>query len=299
MTTTKGIVMFAHNNTEIDYVRMALLNSRLIQRHMGLRPDQITIVSDKHSLDYTLTTMSDSGENIIVVEKDAEFKRMNIRTYKDTSHTPKQLSFYNANRYDVYELSPYDETIVLDADYLVLSDALNQCWEHNNELMMNWEYNDVMAGREFTSLRRVGPLGISMYWATVVYFRKTPDAQTFFNFVKHVKNNQQFYKDLYQYQGRIYRNDYSFSIAAHMLGGFQDKSVEQLPVSLYKTFDLDDIEDVLTTDEFVLLLEKQGTLGDFIATRWKGIDLHVMNKWAINRITDKLLELLDEKESTY
>ena len=35
---------------------------------------------------------------------------------------------------------PYDETILVDVDYLILSDTLNYCWGHNNELMMNWKY---------------------------------------------------------------------------------------------------------------------------------------------------------------
>lgn len=302
MANSRGVIMFAHNNTEIDYIKLAYVNSLLIQEHMGLDRTQITVVTDPHSLEHGKKTigirkMQQAFKNIVVVDKDMEFKQSNIRMYKDTSHTSKQLQFYNVNRCDAYDISPYDETILLDVDYLIQSDALNQCWGHNNELMMNWEFQDVLSERNFEELDRLGPTGITMYWATVVYFKKSTYAETFFNFVKHVKNNKDFYRDLYKWQGSMYRNDYSFSIAAHMVGGYQDKGVAQLPHKLYKTFDLDDVDRALASNDLLLYLEKVRSPGDFILTRWKGVDLHVMNKWAINRIGDELIKFITQPKS--
>lgn len=289
---SKGILMFAHNNEEIDYFRLSVVNSLLIQKHLGIK--DITVVTDPKSYDYGLKSLGkeliDSAiNNIIIVEKDKNFKRKNLRTFKDTSHTAKTLPFYNINRCDAYELSPYDETILLDVDYLILSNALNQCWGHNNELMINWKWQDIAYDREFTGLDRLHDTGITMYWATVVYFRKTEYVETFFNFVKHVRNNPEFYKDLYKWPGSLYRNDYSFSIAAHMIGGFVDKSVEQLPVTLYKTFDTDNIYRVDTDNTLYLYLEKSKSPGDFFLCKWKGVDVHIMNKWAINRVSEEIL----------
>ncbi len=195
--------MFAHNNAEIDYFRLAVVNSFLIQRHLGIK--NITVVTDPASLDYAekslgKTTIKKAINNIIVVEKDKKFKEQNIRTFKDTSHNAKTLSFYNINRCDAYDLSPYEETILLDVDYLILSDTLNQCWGHNEELMMNWRYQDIMYERKDSTLNRLNDFGITMYWATVVYFRKTPYAESFFNCVKHVKNNRQYLEYHYYYE---------------------------------------------------------------------------------------------------
>ena len=78
--------------------------------------------------------------------------------YKDTNHTTKPLSFYNKDRADAYELSPNDETILLDADYPVLSNALNNCWGPNNELMMNWSYEDIMYERDDPNTKKITPL---------------------------------------------------------------------------------------------------------------------------------------------
>ncbi len=291
-SNSRGVLMFAHNNTEIDYFRLAVVNALLVQKNLGIK--NITVVTDPHSLAQGEKTLGKrlikkAINNIIVIEKNKKFKNTNVRLYKDTSHSVKNLSFYNVNRCDAYDISPYDETILLDVDYLILSDTLNQCWGHNNELMMNWKFQDIMYERKDPSLNRLNHLGITMYWATVVYFRKTEYAESFFNFVKHVKNNPQYYRDLYQWQGTLYRNDYSFSIAAHMMSGFTDKGIPQLPTTLYKSFDTDDIHSAIDENTIVMYLEKPRSPGDFMLTKWQGIDLHIMNKWAINRISNELI----------
>jgi hypothetical protein len=289
---TRGFLMFAHNNEEIDYLRLAILNAKLIQKNTGIK--NITVVTDPHSLKHNEKTLGkkfikSAINNLIVVEKDKKFKQKNIRLYKDTSHASKYLPFYNVNRCDAYDISPYDETILLDADYLILSDTLNHCWGHNNELMMNWKFQDIMYERKDPTLDRLYDMGITMYWATVVYFRKTEYVESFFNIVKHVRNNPQYYKDLYKWQGTLYRNDYSFSIAAHMMSGFVDKGIPQLPTTLYKSFDTDDIHSAVDENTIIMYLEKPRSPGDFMLTKWQGIDLHIMNKWAISRISEELL----------
>ena len=292
-SNSRGVIMFAHNNTEIDYFRLAVVNALLVQKNLGIK--NVTVVTDPHSLKQGEKTLgkrliNKAINNIIVIEKDKKFKALNQRLYKDTSHTTKYLPFYNVNRCDAYHLSPYDETLLIDVDYLILSDTLNHCWGHNNELMMNWKYQDIMYERKDPSLARLNDMGITMYWATVVYFRKTEYVESFFNIVSHVKNNPQFYKDLYQWQGTLYRNDYSFSIAAHMMSGFVDKGIPQLPTTLYKSFDTDDIHSAIDENTIVMYLEKPRSPGDFMLTKWQGIDLHIMNKWAINRVSEELLE---------
>lgn len=294
----RGIIMFAHNNAEIDYFKLAVVNSFLIQQHLGI--SNITVVTDPASLAYAekslgKRTIKRAISNIIVVEKDKEFKLSNTRIYKDTSHTARHLSFYNVNRCDAYDLSPYEETILLDVDYLILSNTLNQCWGHNEELMMNWRYQDIMYERKDPTLNRLNNFGITMYWATVVYFRKTSYVESFFNCVKHVRDNPQYYKDLYKWNGTLYRNDYSFSIAAHIMSGFQDRGMPQLPTTLYKTFDTDDIHSAVDASTLIMYLEKPRSPGDFMLTRWSGVDLHVMNKWAINRISEDMINHVRSK----
>lgn len=289
--------MFAHNNGSIDYFRMAVMNALLAQKHLGLTADQITIVSNSQTIENANNTLDktlieSASSNILCIEKDSDFENKNIKVYKDSIQSAEKLSFYNVDRCDAFELSPYDETILIDCDYLIFSDSLNRCWGHKNDLMMNYEFNDIYAGRKFRGLDRISPTGPNMYWATVVYFQKTAYAESFFEIVKYVRDNPEYHKDLYDWNTKFYRNDYSFSIAAHMLGGFQNCAVHQLPVTLHKTFDVDDIYDVMSADEVVFYLQKPTAPNEFILTNWKGVDIHVMNKWAIDRISGKLMELL-------
>jgi hypothetical protein len=294
---SKGFLMFAHNNEEIDYMQLAVINSLLIQKHLKIK--NITVVTDPHSLKHAEKTLGKklikkAINNLVVVEKDKKFKAKNIRLYKDTSHTAKSLPFYNVNRCDAYDISPYDETILIDVDYLILSDVLNQCWGHNNEVMMNWKFQDIMYERKDPTLNRLYDMGITMYWATVVYFRKTDYVKDLFECVKHVRNNQQYYRDIYKWPGNLYRNDFSFSIAAHMMSGFVDKGIPQLPTTLYKSFDTDNIHKAVDDETIIMLLEKPKSPGDFMLTRWKGLDLHIMNKWAINRASKELLSYVSD-----
>ena len=211
-----------------------------------------------------------------------------ISRYRSVKSQPiKDIFSYINKRFEI--LHKNDPEKLIDVDYLILSNTLNHCWGHNNELMMNWKFQDIMYERKDPSLNRLYDMGITMYWATVVYFRKTEYVESFFNIVKHVKNNPQYYKDLYKWQGTLYRNDYSFSIAAHMMSGFVDKGIPQLPTTLYKSFDTDDIHSAVDKNTIVMYLEKPRSPGDFMLTKWQGIDLHIMNKWAINRVSDNLL----------
>ena len=45
---SRGVLMFAHNNTEIDYFRLAVVNALLVQKNLGIK--NITVVTDPHSL---------------------------------------------------------------------------------------------------------------------------------------------------------------------------------------------------------------------------------------------------------
>ena len=199
-------MMFAHNNDEIDYLKLAVVNATLIKDNCDIH--DITVVTNQASYDYTTEQLGEDFvnnaiNNIIITEKDKAFKNANQRMYKDTSHTAKPLSFYNKDRADAYDLSPYDETILVDADYLILSNALNNCWGHNNELMMNWSYEDIMYKRNDPTLRRLHPTGVTMYWATVVYFKKGNFAEQFFNTVQHVREERQYYQSIYKWPGNL------------------------------------------------------------------------------------------------
>ena len=52
---SRGILMFAHNNEEIDYFRLAVANAKLIQKNLKI--NNITVVTDPHSLQHGEKTL--------------------------------------------------------------------------------------------------------------------------------------------------------------------------------------------------------------------------------------------------
>ena len=289
----KGVLMFAHNNSEIDYFRMAVVNALLVKRHLGV---PVCVVTDRDSYEFALENL---GEDVIdsaistikFVDTDHNFRRGNTKIYRDTVHKQKKLPFYNINRCDAYDLSPFEQTLLIDTDYMILSDTLNTCWDNKNPFMMNYAWQDINFERKL-ELSYVNPASITMYWATVVYFTRDEFSENFFTLCKHVRKNIDYYRGLYRWPESTYRNDYVFSVAGHMINGLQDRSVPQLPTTLYKTFDFDDVHSINNDHEIVMYMEKVGGPGEFNLCKWSDNDLHVMNKWALNRISGDLLEML-------
>ena len=89
MTTTKGILIFAHNNEEIDYFKLAVINAYYIKRNLGIH--DITVVTNQFSYDYNIEKLGhkfidDAVSNVVITEKNKAFKNANRRLYKDTKY---------------------------------------------------------------------------------------------------------------------------------------------------------------------------------------------------------------------
>ena len=183
---SKGVVIFATNTDETDYVAIAEQNARLVEHFLGL---PTTIVSAK-----------DSGKN--------------------TRYNPdlgKYVEWKNFGRHEVYEASPYDETILLDADYLVFDDSLLKLFCTDFDYLLfnkNWYIN-------IPQLPSVmGERSLPHVWATAVLFRKTEKSKMFFDLVAKIKRNYHYYRMLYNVHETNYRNDYAFAIAHYILNGY-------------------------------------------------------------------------------
>ena len=105
--------------------------------------------------------------------------------------------------------------------------------------------------------------------------------------------NYEFYRYVYGFKGRLYRNDFTFSIAIHMLNGFgSQETIPSLPVpKLLTSFDCDELIEVPARNEFLFLVNDTSERWRFRATRVSGMNVHVMNKFSIIRHADRFLEL--------
>ena len=294
---SRGVLMVAHNNTEIDYFKIACANALMVKKNLNV---PVTLVTDKGTLEWGKTALTEDFvnscfENTIVVDRDYMFD--NTRNFSDTRFSTKPLQFYNCNHWQIYDLSPYDETLFIDCDYLIMSSALSNCWGSNNDVMSNHRIISPFDTSE-PYTRTIDDMGITLYWATVVYFKKSTVAEHLFSLVKDIQENYAYYRDLYYFTSSMFRNDNSFSIAVHMLNGFSNEgyAIKELPITgLLMSWDTNDIQEVNGINDITLYVEKPDAPGAFLLTRLKDTDVHIINKWAINRYTDKLIELYKEQ----
>lgn len=292
---SRGVLMYAHNNSEIDYFKIACANALMVKKNLNV---PITVVTDEGTLNWSITSLGrefiDSCfEHVLIVNKDHTYS--NLRSYNDTSFSTKQLQFYNCNHWEAYDLSPYEETLFIDSDYLIMSNALNVCWGSYEDVMISKHiFNPETPDLPYT--KTIDDFGIKLYWATVIYFRKTEFSKFLFSIVKHIQENNIYYRELYSLPSGMFRNDFAFSIAIHMLNGFSETEsvINELPIpGLLMSWDNNDIKSVNGINDITLYCEKEEK-GKYMLTRLKKQDFHCINKWSINRVSEELIKLYQE-----
>lgn len=287
---SRGFIMFAHNNAEINYGEMALANGVLIKKNM--RHNQICLVTDEHTLAYLYQTR---GEEL--VNRIFEYIKLvdtslfsNLKEYRDTKHRRVTLKWNNNSRIKVYNLTPFDETIVIDTDYLILDNTLDSVWGCNADLLINDDAIDILGNVVNDSERYLTTGGLKMAWATLVYFKKNKEVACFFDLVNHISENYKYYSVLYRFSDVMYRNDYVFTIAKHMMGGGVEKNGYGtfLNSKLLTSYDSDDI--VSYRDNTIVFLAQTHIDYEFQIVKIKNTNVHIMNKFALGRITDDILK---------
>ena len=185
---TTGAVIFARNNESIDYVSMAKWSAQNIKRHLGI---DTHIVTDDTRIDSGSRHFADAGT----------------------------VTWHNTNRMDAYRLSPWDRTLVLDADYVVASDQLRSVLDSDQDFLAHrWAY-DVTGENDFQGLNYFGNVRMPMWWATVMVFDKSKQAELIFDTMAMIRNNWTHYRNIYKNTSTTYRNDHALSIALLVVNG--------------------------------------------------------------------------------
>lgn len=296
---TRGIVIFGINNTRIEYVRLAMMAAAFAKKNMPGIP--ICLITDEDSVSQFRTgdksftqELTDKFTDIVVIDSSKELP--NVRTYRDTRYYHFKEHFKNSSRSSVYHLSPYDETLLIDCDYLICNNSLNAVWGNHEEVMINKEAIGLMHNEMMTDEQRLNPFGIKMYWATVVYFRKGEKAKLLFDLIEHVKDNWDFYKILYDFPGTLFRNDYAFSIAIHMLNGFVEEDfVVDLPdKKILTALDFDQFYGISSSKTLHFFANDLKENWKFYATKITGVNVHCMNKLSLINNMKEIMETLSE-----
>lgn len=188
---TTGVLIFAFNNEHIDYVSMAKWSAKNIERHLGLPTKIIT------------------NDDVTAVGK-------HTRKFEDL---PESVTWYNGNRVDAYSLSPWERTLVLDADYVVASNQLQSLLEVDQDFLAHKIAYDVTNHSNFDEHNYFGRHKMPMWWATIMMFRKSKQAELIFDCMQMIRDNWDHYRALYGISRPTYRNDFALSIALGIVNG--------------------------------------------------------------------------------
>jgi hypothetical protein len=214
---TTGALIFAFDNEQTDYVTMAQWSARNIRRHLNIPTAIVTNVDTTDprvvGFDQIITAQPATG---------------GTRWFEDYQAT---VSWHNAGRTDAYTLTPWDQTLVLDADYVVASDQLKTLLNSNQDFLTHACAYDITGVNYFTDLNEYGEYRMPMSWATVMMFRRCEHSELIFDCMKMIKNNWQHYKNLYKIATSTYRNDYALSIALNIVNG-QTLEYQSIPWGL-------------------------------------------------------------------
>ena len=290
---TNGVLMFAHNNQEIDYGMMAYVSARYVEKYLKVPVSLVTDSGTVNWLDKNNTNFKNTFDKIILTDELTP-SHTQLRRFHDGSIDYKKANFNNGFRVKSYDFSPYDKTLVIDTDVLIRNDRLKNVWNSNTDFMIDSKHIDILNTRNSIDFNRVSEYTVDFYWATIFYFEKTEWTRTLFDLCQHICENYEYYRFVYQIPAPLMRNDYVFSIAIHIMNGFNNKSFPQsLPSKLYYTIDSDVLQQVNSTGDLVFLVQKENILGEYTLAKTTNQNVHIMNKFSFNRNIPNLLEALD------
>ena len=258
---TCGALIFAFNNEATDYVSMAAWSAGRIRHHLGIPVAVVTNSTD--------STLSQTFDQVIHTEPESG----GTRFFEDYNST---VTWHNAGRVDAYSLTPWEQTLVLDADYVVASSQLSLVLDSNRDFMCHRTAMNIATGYPLAGLNVFGDHSMPMWWATVMMFRKSNTAQYIFDCMQMIHANWEHYRALYGINNRTYRNDFALSIAVGIVSG-QTGKVDQIPWPLMSALPENRIVHV-AEDCYQIDIESARY------SMWNGQDFHAMGKHHLENI---------------
>lgn len=278
----KGVLLFAYNSRQVDYLRLAIIAGRLAKKNLSV---PVSLITDGSTVSWAKESeiygqLTDVFENVII---DEISHNDNYRVLYDGENKDK-IPFKNSSRSKAWDLTPYDRTLLIDSDFLIFSDQLNNYWNVDQDFLISpaiADINDQSRMQHHDSY--ISDTGVKLLWATTIMFTKNKNAKMVFDFVKHIQENYSKYAEIYRYDDRVFRNDIAFSLAHHTFSGFVGSNDYFLP-PVRSTIDRDILVDA--DNEKLTFLINRDMQNNYTAASIKNLDVHVMNKQSIIRNFD-------------
>ena len=287
-----GCCFFAYNNSEIDYVRLSLLAALYVKKHMkNNNTCLITSEGDYSWLESSLgkELVEKAFDEVVITDVKQE---ENVRTHYDSPWTTFDSHFQNSNKHLVNEYSPFDKTLLLDIDYIVRNDNLDYLFEQEHiHVGMYNQACDLRGDKPALYEQYLNPVGVPMWWSTVVYFDRSDTSDMFFDLWAHTQKEYSFYKFLYSFPGHMYRTDYCVSVASHLMNGMADgDTIHKIIDGPMQYMDQkDDIVEIKSASDWIFLANDREEPWKDILSRNLHQNLHVMNKRSIGRNFDAMI----------
>ncbi len=258
---SRGAIVFAFNSPKYDYYKMAEYTAKRINHFLDM---PVTIVTDEPSL---ASATDYKFDNTVIIEPDRNNKR-------------DWGIWINKGRYQAYEFSPYDETLLLDVDYMVNGTTLLKCFDLYEDFcchdttaffMHPKAPQEVLSGHSFNTL-----------WATAVAFKKSHRAKQIFESLEMVQKNFAHYAEIHKFISSTYRNDYALTVALRIVNGHTINPRDYIPWNLLhvgKNTSVYANSDKEFNTEYTILFDnwQRGKIRKEYITI-KDTDFHVMNK---------------------
>jgi hypothetical protein len=203
--TTKGYLILAQNNGPDDYVRMAYVLALSIK----VSQQEVTSVS----------LITDTPDSVPDQYKAVFDNIIEIPWYDDALNSTWKIE----NRWKIYHITPYDETVLLDADMLFLTNV-DHWWKYlskkydlfitsnvktyRNELVTNNYYRKAFVRNNLPNT-----------YSAFTYFKKSQFSKEFWLLVEIIsKNWEEFYnRFLPNYKSKYLSMDLVFALAIKIL----------------------------------------------------------------------------------
>ena len=284
----KGVCFFAYNNEQIDYGALAILASRQVKQKLGL---PVCLITDEGTVNWIEQSR---GADLVnesfdyIISKNIEHAK-NERGHYDSPWSSFKAPFKNSNKHFIYDYSPFEKTLLLDIDYFVNSNFLLPWLDVPGVTMYN-DSLDIQNRQAKPGEQYLNTNGIPMWWSTVIAFDRSADSKIFFETWAHVADNYSYYQMLYNFPGSLFRTDYCVSVATHLMNGMMPGEViNNFNVPMINMEQKDELFKVKDDYWYFLSNNREENWKD-IAVKMSDTDMHLMNKRAIMRNFDSIME---------
>jgi len=276
--------MFAHNNDLFDYGKMAYTAALAAIHHIKV---PVSLVSDHATWEKLLReyprAMFTIDQIILIEHQDTH-----LRHFALADGSTKKAKYHNTSRLDAYELSPYDETLLIDSDVLIQDTSLQAVWGSPAYIKMNHEISELIPATTNTQIK-FSDKSLTTFWATLCYFRKCKVTEDFFALSKYVEEHYEYYGTLYGFPTSLVRVDYIMTVAAHIMSGYVHGAksiVEPLPVEDTVFAWNDDVLIAYDEGRSTFLTKSGGR--DFPVSTYRTV--HCMNKDSMMNMADRIIQ---------